>query len=79
MNTRAALTVLSSLTDELREQLVAVSVQAPARIRLELRNDRVVVWGDDTASETKARVATALLDRAGDTIDVSAPDVVTIR
>lgn len=79
VNTRAALTVLSSLTDELREQLLAVSVQAPARIRLELRRDRVVVWGDDTASETKARVSTALLARDGNTIDVSAPEVVTIR
>jgi cell division protein FtsQ len=79
VNTRAALTVLSALTPELREQLIAVSVEAPARIRLELRRDRTVVWGDDTASETKATVATALLSRKGDTIDVSAPDVVTIR
>jgi cell division protein FtsQ len=79
VNTRAALTVLSALTKELREQLVAVSVEAPARIRLELRGDRTVVWGDDTASETKAKVSTALLAREGDTIDVSAPSVVTIR
>ena len=79
VNTRAALTVLSSLTAELREQVVAVSVEAPARIKLELRKDRTVVWGDDTASETKSRVATALLARDGKTIDVSAPEVVTIR
>jgi cell division protein FtsQ len=79
VNTRAALTVLTALTKELREQLLAVSVEAPARIRLELRGDRTVVWGDDTASETKAKVSTALLSRKGDTIDVSAPDVVTIR
>jgi cell division protein FtsQ len=73
------LTVLSALTPELREQLLAVSVDAPARIRLELRHDRTVIWGDDTASETKAQVSTVLLGRKGDTIDVSAPDVVTIR
>jgi cell division protein FtsQ len=79
VNTRAALTVLASLTTELREQLVAISVEAPARIKLVLRGDRTVIWGDDTASRTKAQVATALLQRKGDTIDVSAPDVVTIK
>lgn len=79
VNTRAALTVLAALTPDLRTQLVAVSVAAPARIRLELRKDRTVVWGDDTDSPTKAQVATALLRRKGDTIDVSAPDVVTIK
>jgi cell division protein FtsQ len=79
VNTRAALTVLASLTAELRAQLVAISVEAPARIKLILHSDRTVVWGDDTASGTKAQVATALLRRKGNTIDVSAPDVVTIR
>jgi cell division protein FtsQ len=79
LNTRSALTVLGALSDELREQLVAVSVPAPAQIKLELRKDRTVVWGDDTESETKSQVATALLRRAGHEIDVSAPSVVTIR
>jgi cell division protein FtsQ len=79
VNTRAALTVLSALTEELREQLVQISVEAPARIKLVLRGERTVIWGDDSASETKAKVSTALLKRKGDTIDVSAPSVVTIR
>jgi cell division protein FtsQ len=79
VNTRAALTVLASLTDDLREQLVSISVAAPARIELTLRSDRTVVWGDDSDSAKKAQVSTALLKRKGDTIDVSAPSVVTIR
>jgi cell division protein FtsQ len=79
VNTRSALTVLASLSGELREQLVSISVPAPAQVRLGLRKNRTVIWGDDTQSETKAVVATALLDQKGDTIDVSAPDVVTIR
>ncbi|MDT4992931.1 MAG: cell division protein FtsQ [Actinoplanes sp.] len=79
VNTRSALTVLAALTDDLREQLIGVSVKAPAQITVQLRNDRTVVWGDDTQSTTKAQVATALLKRNGDTIDVSAPNVVTIR
>jgi cell division protein FtsQ len=79
VNTRSALTVLSALTAELREQLVSISVPAPAQVRLGLRKGRTVVWGDDTQSDVKARVATALLERKGDEIDVSAPGLVTIR
>jgi cell division protein FtsQ len=79
LNTRSALTVLGALTEDLRDQLVGITVRAPAQISLQLRNDRTVVWGDDTDSPKKAQVATVLLKRKGDTIDVSAPDVVTIR
>ncbi len=79
VNTRSALTVLGSLSADLREQVVAVSVATPAQIRLELRKDRTVVWGDDTQSDTKSQVATSLLKKAGQEIDVSAPGVVTIR
>jgi cell division protein FtsQ len=79
VNTRSALTVLGALSEELREQLVAVSVAAPAQIRLELRKERTVVWGDDSKSDVKSQVATALLKKAGTEIDVSAPSVVTIR
>ena len=79
VNTRAMLTVLGSLTDDLREQLLQISVPAPARIELLLRKERKVIWGDDSASETKAQVSTALLRRDGRIIDVSAPAVVTIR
>jgi cell division protein FtsQ len=77
--TRAALQVLAALTPQLRDQLVEVTVEGPARILVKLRGDRTVVWGDATRSDTKAQVATALLARDGDVIDVSAPDVVTIR
>jgi cell division protein FtsQ len=78
-DTRSGITVLEALSSELREQLVAVSVAAPAQIKLELVKNRTVVWGDDTQSETKSQVATVLLRRAHSEIDVSAPAVVTIR
>jgi cell division protein FtsQ len=58
---------------------VAISVAAPAQIRLELSKSRTVIWGDDTQSDTKSQVATALLKKASKEIDVSAPSVVTIR
>ncbi|WP_420118482.1 cell division protein FtsQ/DivIB [Micromonospora sp.] len=77
--TRAALQVLAVLTPQLRAVLVEVGVEGLARIGLRLRDGRTVVWGDATRSEDKARVATALLGRKADTIDVSAPDVVTFR
>jgi cell division protein FtsQ len=77
--TRAALEVLAVLTPQLREQLAEVAVEGPARIKVLLRGGRTVVWGDATSGDTKARVATSLLARKGNTIDVSAPDVVTVR
>ncbi|HEX6497589.1 MAG TPA: FtsQ-type POTRA domain-containing protein [Micromonosporaceae bacterium] len=77
--TRAALTVLGALTPKLRDGLGALVADAPTRIRLEMADGRVVVWGDATENAAKARVATSLLARPGTTIDVSAPDVVTVR
>lgn len=77
--TRAALDVLAALTPQLRAQLVDVTVEGLAQITVRLRGDRTVIWGDSTRGDRKARVATALLGRKADTIDVSAPDVVTFR
>jgi cell division protein FtsQ len=77
--TRAGLAVLAALSPKLRAELVAVDVAGLARITLLLREDRKVVWGDATRSADKSKVATALLGRKADTIDVSAPDVVTFK
>ncbi|HEU5107348.1 MAG TPA: FtsQ-type POTRA domain-containing protein [Micromonosporaceae bacterium] len=77
--TRAAMQVLAALTDDLDVQLTELVVEAPARIRLKLRKGREVIWGDATENEAKAKVATVLLGRDGRTIDVSAPEVVTIK
>ena len=52
---------------------------APTRISLELTDGRTVVWGDATDNDDKAIVATALLGQPGKTIDVSAPNVVTVN
>lgn len=76
--TKAALQVLRDLTPKLRDQMVKLVVEAPARIHLELAKGRTIVWGDASQGDLKARVATALLARKGTQIDVSAPEVVTI-
>lgn len=83
--TRAALTVLAALTPELRADLETLTVAGPVSIELSLFSGWTVLWGDETASEDKARVATALLDHEGlpnpaaTVIDVSAPEVVSVR
>ncbi|SCF41580.1 cell division protein FtsQ/DivIB [Micromonospora mirobrigensis] len=78
-DTRAGLTVLAALTPPLRAALREVDVDGLARISLRLADDRTVVWGDSSRGTDKARVAAALLGREADTIDVSAPDVVTFK
>ncbi|MEV0426739.1 FtsQ-type POTRA domain-containing protein [Micromonospora sp. NPDC050495] len=77
--TRAGLAVLAALSPKLRAELVSVDVAGLARITLRLRGDRTVFWGDATRGADKSTVATALLGRKVDTIDVSAPDVVTYQ
>ncbi|MDR7278159.1 cell division protein FtsQ/DivIB [Catenuloplanes atrovinosus] len=79
VNTRAGLEVLAALSPELRAKLISVTVEAPARIRLNLDGERTIVWGDSSQSPVKSSVATALLDRKEKTIDVSAPEVVSLR
>lgn len=76
--TRSAVRVLAALTPQLREKLVRLVAPSPARVRLELDGGRTIVWGDAEDSDTKARVATALLHRDGTIIDVSAPEFVTV-
>ncbi|MFC7548459.1 cell division protein FtsQ/DivIB [Plantactinospora sp. GCM10030261] len=77
--THAAVTVFGSLTTELRQRTAELTAASPARITLLLTDGRTVVWGDASQGEAKAKVAVALLAGKGDVIDVSAPDVVTIR
>ncbi|HEY6593167.1 MAG TPA: FtsQ-type POTRA domain-containing protein [Asanoa sp.] len=77
--TRGALSVLDALSPTLRRQLVEITAAGPAEITLKLEQGRTVVWGDASRSGDKSRIATALLAREGDTIDVSAPEVVTVR
>jgi cell division protein FtsQ len=77
--TRAALTVLAALTPQLRADLEILTVAGPASIELSLFSGQTIRWGDETGSGEKARVATALLDQDAEIIDVSAPDVVSLR
>jgi cell division protein FtsQ len=77
--TRAALTVLGTLPPRLRALLAVVTADSPARIRLDLRDGRQIIWGDATLNDAKARVAEALLGHNQRIMDVSAPAVIPTR
>jgi cell division protein FtsQ len=79
LSTRAALAVLASLPAALRSQLVSMSATTSVDVTLTLVNRRTVIWGDASDNATKGRVAITLLRQPGTVIDVSAPNVVTVR
>ncbi|MEV8516634.1 FtsQ-type POTRA domain-containing protein [Dactylosporangium sp. NPDC051484] len=74
--TAGALTVLAALPPVVREQMVALVAESPTRIRLELTDGRLVVWGDATQNAAKVRVLGLTKIEPGHTLDVSAPGVV---
>lgn len=78
-STLAVLSVLASLPAELRDELIRIDAPASTRIQLILSGHREIVWGDATDNVTKGRVAVSLLRQPGKVIDVSAPNVVTVR
>jgi len=74
--TRAALTVLAALPPVLRVPMLALVADSPTRIRLELTDNRRVIWGDATQNEAKVRVLELTQVPPDKTLDVSAPGVV---
>jgi Cell division septal protein len=77
--TLAALRVVAALTPELRAVLAELRAPTPTGITLALVDGRTIVWGDAEASDRKAAVATVLLAEDATTIDVSVPDIATVR
>jgi cell division protein FtsQ len=77
--TRAALTVLAALPPVLRVPMVELVADSPTRIRLELTDNRRIIWGDATENEAKVRVISSVQVGPDRTFDVSAPGVVTER
>ncbi|MDO5501940.1 MAG: FtsQ-type POTRA domain-containing protein [Actinomycetia bacterium] len=69
---RSAWGVLSSLPDQIADQVSAMRVSSADLVTLEL-GERTVVWGGTDEPELKAEVAVALLGTETDYIDVSAP------
>jgi cell division protein FtsQ len=76
---RAAATVAAALTGALRQRLVAIEVPESDRITLRLSKGLTVRWGSADRSDRKATVTTALLSKDASLIDVTSPEVVTVR
>jgi cell division protein FtsQ len=76
--TCAAVAVIMALTPQLRSMVAEVVAASAVSIRLELIDGRTVIWGDGERSDIKARVATTLLGKATERIDVSTPEVAAV-
>lgn len=76
--TMAAVTVLNSLPDSLRVQVLVVGAKSPTDVVLHLTDDREVRWGGVEAGARKAAVLGPLLTQPGEVYDVSSPDLPTI-
>jgi cell division protein FtsQ len=78
-STRAALVVLTSLTDPVRQKLQVVAADGPNAVTLRLDGGKLVLWGSPDESARKASVLQAILTQRGSFYDVSAPDLPTLR
>ena len=76
--TRAAVTVLGAIPDQLRKRVVEVAAETPGSVVLTLAGTRVVPWGNAEDNERKAAVLAPLLTRPGRTYDVATPDFPTV-
>lgn len=76
--TRAAVSVLSAIPQQLRAQVASVIAKTPFNVQLVLSDERVVKWGSADASQRKAAVLAPLLTRPGKVYDVTTPDFPTV-
>ncbi|HEV2781982.1 MAG TPA: FtsQ-type POTRA domain-containing protein [Actinophytocola sp.] len=76
--TRAAVTVLGVIPQQLRAQVVKVSARTAGSVELALADGRTVRWGGADESERKAAVLAPLLTRPGTVYDVTTPDFPTV-
>jgi len=76
--TKAAVTVLGAIPEQLKSQVVTVTADTPGDVRMTLSDGRVVKWGNAEDNARKAAVLAALLTRPGKTYDVATPDFPTV-
>lgn len=76
--TRAAVSVLRAIPEQLRAQVVTVSAATPGDVRMTLADGRTVKWGNAKNSDRKAAVLAPLLTRPGTTYDVATPEFPTV-
>jgi cell division protein FtsQ len=76
---RACLSVLATLPEPLRRQVVEVRAYGPDDVTLRLTRGRAVIWGTPERGARKATVLAALVTRKARVYDISAPDTPTTR
>ncbi|MET4049190.1 MULTISPECIES: FtsQ-type POTRA domain-containing protein [unclassified Rhodococcus (in: high G+C Gram-positive bacteria)] len=77
--TTSGLAVLDSMPDALRGQVGEVRATSISEVSLSLLDGRTLVWGSSDNSERKSAVALTLLSQPGQVLDVSSPDLPTIK
>lgn len=76
---RACVTVLDSLSGDLRSEVVKVDATSSVDVTLTLTGKRSVVWGGASDSERKAKVLDTLVKQGGTRFNVSSPDLPVVR
>ncbi|MDP2013276.1 MAG: FtsQ-type POTRA domain-containing protein, partial [Actinomycetota bacterium] len=73
----AAMGVLTSLPDDIRQKVVSLKATTRDDVALTLKSSAIVRWGSIEQAELKAQVTRALLKRKATIYDVSAPELPT--
>ncbi|MGQ0846402.1 MAG: cell division protein FtsQ/DivIB [Sporichthyaceae bacterium] len=75
---RAVLDVLAALPTPVRGDVAVVRADNVADVSVELRDGRLILWGDADRGALKAQVLSVLMGRAGRAYDVSTPEAPAI-
>lgn len=76
---KSALEVLTSLPGSFGSRVREVRAPARDQVTLILGDGRAIVWGGRERAAQKARIVASLADRKASVIDVSSPQVVTVK
>jgi cell division protein FtsQ len=78
-STRAALTVMAEVPPYVRDQIAVIEVSSPVNIVLVLKDNRTVVWGDDSRNAEKSETLRHVLTQEGTEYNVSSPSNPTFK
>ncbi len=77
--TTASIAVLRALPPDLHGQVVKIGADSPADVHFQLRDKRVVHWGDASRTDAKTAALRMVLTRPGTVFTVINPDMPTSR
>lgn len=71
--------VLASLDDTIRTSIARLEIDRANNIRMVLNDGRVIIWGQPSDNERKAKVLAVLLSQPAASYDISAPEAPVTR